>query len=405
MNISETLRLAFRSVKVNKMRSFLTALGIIIGVSAVITLVAIGQGASSSITDQIQGLGSNLLIVTPGQASQGGVRMGAGTLNTLTPEDVNAIAKVRTVSAVAPSVTKQAQLVYRNQNMAASVEGTSADYPRVRTIDLQAGRFFNKYEAQGQANVAIVGANVVENLFGDHSANVIGQKIEIKQIPFTIVGVLASQGGAGMTNNDDKVFVPVTTAMNRLFGLTKVNTIYVSAQSTDAIDQAQADVTSTLRIQHNLSAKEDNDFSITSQAQILNTAQGITGIMTSLLAGIAAISLIVGGIGIMNIMLVSVTERTREIGIRKAIGATRGVILRQFLIESIVLSLAGGIIGILIGVGGSQLIGSITALTTKVTLTPVLFSFFFSMLVGVVFGVYPARKAASLNPIDALRYE
>ncbi|ABZ85594.1 conserved hypothetical protein [Heliomicrobium modesticaldum Ice1] len=404
MNIGETFRLAFRSVKVNKMRSFLTALGIIIGVSAVITLVAIGQGASSSITDQIQGLGSNLLIVTAGQASQGGVHMGAGTLNTLTLEDANAIAKLRTVFAVAPSVTRQAQLVYRNQNMAATVEGTSADYPRVRRTELKAGRFFNKYEVQGQANVAIVGVNVVENLFGDRDAGVIGQKIEIKQIPFTIVGVLESQGG-GMTNNDDRVFVPVTTAMNRLFGMTKVNTIYVSAHSTDVIDQAQAEVASTLRIQHNLSTREDNDFSITSQAQILNTAQGITGIMTALLAGIAAISLIVGGIGIMNIMLVSVTERTREIGIRKAIGATRGAILRQFLIESIVLSLAGGIIGIIIGVGGSQLIGSATALTTKVTLTPVLFSFFFSMLVGVVFGVYPARKAASLNPIDALRYE
>ncbi|MTV49052.1 FtsX-like permease family protein [Heliobacillus mobilis] len=405
MNYLESLRLSLRSVKVNKMRSFLTALGIIIGVAAVITLVAIGQGASNSISDQIQGLGSNLLIVSPGQATQGGVKLGAGSLNTLTLDDVNAISKLNTVSAVSPDVRKTAQVVYRNENSSTSIEGTNADYPKVRSTDLQSGRFFSKFEVQGQANVAVVGTDVVANLFGDPNAQVIGKKIEVNQMPFTIIGILASQGSVGGMSSDDRIIIPVTTAMNRLFNMNKVSTIFVSAKSSDLMDQAQADITLAIRIQHNLPLKEDNDFQITSQAQILNTAQGVTSMMTALLAGIAAISLVVGGIGIMNIMLVSVTERTREIGIRKAIGATRGIILRQFLIESVVLSLAGGIIGILIGLGGSELISRLTPLTAKVSLSPVLFAFLFSMFVGIVFGVYPARKAASLNPIDALRYE
>ncbi|PWK15845.1 ABC transporter permease [Tumebacillus permanentifrigoris] len=404
MNFMESIRVSIRSVLANKMRSFLTMLGIIIGVSAVIAMVSIGQGASSSVTSQIQGLGSNLLIVSPGQASQGGIRLGAGSANTLTLKDAEAIAKQESVAGVAPDVTKQAQVVYRNQNASTTIEGTSQNYPDVRSAKIQSGRFFNKYEVQGQANVAVIGSEVVKNLFGSATANPLEQKIEINQISFTVVGVLQSQGSSGNTNNDDRVIIPVTTAVNRL-GLGNIRTMFVSAKSADLMDQATIDVTTALRGAHRLLPKNDNDFQISSQAQILSTAQGITGIMTTLLAGIAGISLLVGGIGIMNIMLVSVTERTREIGIRKAIGATRGAIMRQFLIESVMLSLLGGIIGIGLGIGIAKLVSQFSTLTTTISLSPILYAFFFSMMVGVVFGVYPARKAARLNPIDALRYE
>lgn len=407
MNVSEILRISLRSIKANRMRSLLTMLGIIIGVSAVILLVSIGQGASKSITSQIQGLGSNLLIISPGQAQQGGINLGAGTLNTLTLEDADAIARQPSVESVAPYVRKNVQIIWRNMNQATSVEGTTAEYAQVRSLKVVNGRFFSKFEVLGQSNVVVVGSEVISNLFGDPNANVAGRQIEINQLPFTIIGVLETQGSQGMQNNDDVVIMPITTAMNRMFGMTNnnVSTIFVSAKSEALMNQAQQEVEAALRIKHGLLPKEDNDFQVTSQAQILNTAQGITGIMTALLAGIAAISLVVGGIGIMNIMLVSVTERTREIGIRKAIGANRGVILRQFLTESVVLSLLGGIIGILIGIGSAILIGETSSLPTAITVSPVIYSFVFSMLVGIIFGVYPARKAASLNPIDALRYE
>lgn len=392
MNVSEILRISLRSIKANRMRSLLTMLGIIIGVSAVILLVSIGQGASKSITSQIQGLGSNLLIVSPGQAQQGGINLGAGTLNTLTLEDADAIARQPSVESVAPYVRKNVQIIWRNMNQATSVEGTTAEYAQVRSLKVANGRFFSKFEVLGQSNVVVVGSEVVSNLFGDPNANVVGRQIEINQLPFTIIGVLETQGSQGMQNNDDVVIMPITTAMNRMFGMTNnnVSTIFVSAKSEALMNQAQQEVEAALRIKHGLLPKEDNDFQVTSQAQILNTAQGITGIMTALLAGIAAISLVVGGIGIMNIMLVSVTERTREIGIRKAIGANRGVILRQFLTESVVLSLLGGIIGILIGIGSAILIGKTSSLPTAITVTPVIYSFVFSMLVGIIFGVYPA---------------
>lgn len=392
MNVSEILRISLRSIKANRMRSLLTMLGIIIGVSAVILLVSIGQGASKSITSQIQGLGSNLLIVSPGQAQQGGINLGAGTLNTLTLEDADAIARQPSVESVAPYVRKNVQVIWRNMNHATSVEGTTAEYAQVRSLKVANGRFFSKFEVLGQSNVVVVGSEVVSNLFGDPNANVVGRQIEINQLPFTIIGVLETQGSQGMQNNDDVVIMPITTAMNRMFGMTNnnVSTIFVSAKSEALMNQAQQEVEAALRIKHGLLPKEDNDFQVTSQAQILNTAQGITGIMTALLAGIAAISLVVGGIGIMNIMLVSVTERTREIGIRKAIGANRGVILRQFLTESVVLSLLGGIIGILIGIGSAILIGKTSSLPTAITVTPVIYSFVFSMLVGIIFGVYPA---------------
>ncbi|NGQ94922.1 FtsX-like permease family protein [Brevibacillus sp. SYP-B805] len=405
MNFWESVRVSLRSIQTNKLRSFLTMLGIIIGVSAVIAMVAIGEGASANVASQINGLGSNLLIVSPGQARQGQISLGAGSLNTLTLADAEAIAQNESVAGVAPSINGRAQLVWRNKNYSTSLEGTSESYLQVRNTDVQQGRFFNHLEVKERANVAVVGTEVVSNLFGDAGANPVGQTIQINKIPFEIIGVLQSKGSSGMTNNDDKVIIPVTTAMDRITGGKNVGTIYVSAVSAEQMALAQADVQATLRARHHLKPKDSDDFQIRSQTDILSTAQSVTSVMTALLSGIAAISLVVGGIGIMNIMLVSVTERTREIGIRKAIGATRWDIQRQFLIESVTLSLLGGIAGILVGIGGVLLIGKLAGLPTSISLPPMLYAFLSSMLVGVIFGVYPARKASQLKPIDALRYE
>ncbi|WP_019121789.1 ABC transporter permease [Brevibacillus massiliensis] len=405
MNFRESLRVSFRSIQTNKLRSFLTMLGIIIGVSAVIAMVSIGEGASANVASQINGLGSNLLIVTPGQARQGQISLGAGSLNTLTLADAEAIGKNDSIAGVAPSLTSRAQLVWRNQNYSTSLEGTTDAFPQVRNTEVQQGRFFSHVEVTAQSNVAVVGTEVVANLFGDSRFNPVGQTIQLNKIPFQIIGVLKSQGSSGMTNNDDKVLIPITTAMNRVTGSKNVGSIYVSAASADVLPQAQFDVQNTLRAQHNLRPQAADDFQIRSQSEILSTAQGVTSVMTTLLSGIAAISLVVGGIGIMNIMLVSVTERTREIGIRKAIGATRWDILRQFLIESVTLSLLGGGMGILIGAGAAFLIGKATGMAISISLPPIIYAFLSSMAVGVLFGVYPARKAAQLKPIDALRYE
>ncbi|WP_035299365.1 ABC transporter permease [Brevibacillus thermoruber] len=405
MNFAESLRVSLRSIKTNRLRSFLTMLGIVIGVAAVIAMVAIGEGASANVASQINALGSNLLIVTPGQTARGQINLGAGSLNTLTLADSEALAQNSSIAAVAPSVTGRAQVVWRNKNYATSIEGTNESYPQVRNVQVQQGRFFNRLEVQRQSNVAVVGPDVIANLFGDSNASPIGQTIQINRIPFQIIGILKSQGSTGMTNNDDKVIVPITTAMNRLTGGRHVGSIYVSAVSAEALPQAQFDVQLTLRAQHNLRPNQENDFQIRSQSEILSTAQGVTGVMTALLSGIAAISLVVGGIGIMNIMLVSVTERTREIGIRKALGATRWDIQRQFLIESVTISLLGGIIGILLGIGAAFALRQFAGIATSVSVSPMLYAFLSSVLVGVIFGVYPARKAARLKPIDALRYE
>jgi putative ABC transport system permease protein len=407
MNFTELFKVSLRSIKANKMRSFLTMLGIIIGVAAVIALVALAQGATSSVSSQIEGLGSNLLIITPGQATQGGAKMGAGSLDTLTTADSTALAKLSSVSGATPDVTKQGTVVAGNQSYTTTLEGASEQYETVRNAPVQNGRFFNQFEVNGMSNVAIVGTTVVENLFGNPNVDVTGETIMINGTPFTIIGVLQSQGASASSalSNDDKVIVPISTMMNRLSNSTTVRTIYVSAKSADAMTQTQFDIDQALRADHHLSPAEQDDFQINSQSQILSTAQGVTSILTTLLGGIAGISLIVGGIGIMNIMLVSVTERTREIGIRKAIGATKGVILTQFLNEAVMLSLLGGLIGIGIGCGGAVLASKLFNMTATITWTPILYSFLFSLLVGVVFGVYPARKASRLNPIDALRYE
>ncbi|MGF9821191.1 ABC transporter permease [Brevibacillus agri] len=405
MSLIECVRISFRSIRANGLRSVLTMLGIIIGVAAVIAMVAIGEGTSSSVASQINGLGSNLLIVSPGQATQGRVSLGAGSLNTLTLADAEAIAEKESVAGVAPSVNGRAQIVWGSNNYSSMLEGTTADFLRVRNAEVAQGRFFTNFEVTRQFNVAVVGTEVVSNLFKDTTTNPVGQTVQINRVPFTIIGVLKSQGSSGMTNNDDRILIPITTAMSRLTGGKNVSTIYVSAASSDTMDAAQQDIRQTLRAQHNLRPQAADDFRITSQSDILSTAQEVSSSMTALLSGIAAISLIVGGIGVMNIMLVSVTERTCEIGIRKAIGAKRRDILRQFLIEAVTLSLIGGILGIAIGVGAALLISKLGSLATSISLTPILYAFLTSSLVGVIFGVYPARKAAQLKPIDALRYE
>ncbi|PCN45121.1 multidrug ABC transporter substrate-binding protein [Brevibacillus laterosporus] len=403
MNYWEAMRVSLRSVTANKLRSFLTMLGIMIGVSAVIAMVAIGEGAKASVANQINGLGSNLLIISAGQARQGGISLGAGSLS-LSLEDAVALQQKDSIADVTPAVSTRAQLVYQNSNYLSSLEGTTEAFPQVRNVSLQEGRFFTSFEVSEQANVAVIGPEIVTNLFANSNESPIGKTIEINRIPFTVVGILKSQGSSGMTNNDDKVMIPITTAMERL-GQSSIRTIYASATSADEMLQAQFDIQQTLRSQHKLMPSQENDFTISSQSDILETAQSVTSVMTTLLSGIAAISLVVGGIGIMNIMLVSVTERTREIGIRKAIGATKTAIMQQFLIESVTLSILGGFIGIVLGVGAAWVVNKLGGVEIAITITPMLYAFLSSLLVGVVFGVYPAKKAAEMKPIDALRYE
>ncbi|KAB2952647.1 FtsX-like permease family protein [Heliorestis acidaminivorans] len=403
MNFTESLLLSLRSLKANKLRSFLTTLGIMIGVAAVIALVALGQGTSSRITASIESLGSNLLIVTPG-AVPPDQRERAEELNRLTLEDSAALSRLESIDAVAPQVRRQGQVVWHNENWTTVVEGTSSEYIEVRNSVVDEGRFFNRLEARRQQNVVVLGATVAEKFFESNSKG-IGQVIEINQTPFTVIGILEKQGNQGYANQDDRVIIPITTAMDRLFQIQEINAIYLSARSADLMDQAHEEVEKILKVQRNVSSTENTYFQISSQSQILSTAEEIGKLMTGLLAGIAAISLFVGGIGIMNIMLVSVTERTREIGIRKAIGATRSAIMQQFIIEAVTLSLIGGLMGIFFGLTLSKIIDYFTPLSTLISITPILYAFFFSFLVGLIFGVYPASKASALDPIEALRHQ
>lgn len=405
MNLLELIRISIRALKSNKLRSILTMLGIIIGVAAVIAMVGIGNGATANITSQIKGLGSNLLIVSPGQTNTGGVRGAAGSSNTLLMKDVTKIqSSCPAVKSLAPFVSTNVQVVYGSGNTSTSAAGTTDSYADVRNLTLARGRFITKEDVDSFTRVAVVGPTVVENLMGSSSADIVGKTIKLKNIPFLVVGVTASQGSSGMNNNDDVVFIPISTAQDRLIGNKYIRSIFIEATSADTMTTAQNEITSALRSSHNIQNGKD-DFTITNQADILATMENVTKTLTMLLGGIAAISLLVGGIGIMNIMLVSVTERTREIGIRKAIGAKSRDILVQFLIEAIVLSILGGGIGILLGWGGSLLAGKALSMTTSISLASVFMAFGFSAGIGILFGVFPAKKAASMDPIDALRYE
>lgn len=406
MNFFESLRVSLRALKANKLRSILTMLGIIIGVGAVIAMVAIGNGASAQITSQIQGLGSNLLIVSPGQSNSGGVRGGFGSSNTLKMTDMPAVqAAGPAVKAVAPATTRNVQVVYGSGNTSTNITGTTADYAGIRNVTVSRGRFLTQEDVDNNTRVAVLGPTVVENLMGDSNANIIGKTIKLNNVPFLVIGVTASQGSSGFMNNDDVIYLPITTAQMRLIGNKYLRQIFIEASSPDMMQTAQDEVTVALERAHHLRAGQPDDFSIMNQADILATMQGVTQTMTMLLGGIAAISLLVGGIGIMNIMLVSVTERTREIGIRKAIGAKGRDILSQFLIEAVVLSLLGGGIGIALGWLGSNLVGKAINMHAAMTVSSVIMAFGFSAAIGIIFGVFPARKAAGMDPIEALRYE
>jgi putative ABC transport system permease protein len=406
VNFLELMRVSLRALYANKLRSTLTMLGIIIGVSAVIAMVAIANGATQSVTSNIQGLGSNLLIVSPGQSNAGGVRGGTGSANSLKMEDVPKVkAAGSAVKMVAPTVSSNAQVVYGKGNTSTSIMGTTADYAAIRSIKVAQGRFLTEEDIQKSARIAVVGPTVVENLLGDPNADIIGKSIKLNNVPFQVVGVTVSQGSTGGLNNDDTIFAPISTVQSRLTGNKNIRQIFVEAASAELMTEAQAQITYALQTAHKIPMGQPNDFTITNQAEVLQTMESITQTMTMLLGGIAGISLLVGGIGVMNIMLVSVTERTREIGIRKAIGAKGRDILSQFLIEAVVLSLIGGIIGILLGMGGSLLISKLSGMAASTSLSSIGMAFGFSALIGIVFGVVPARKAAAMDPIEALRYE
>lgn len=405
MNWFNYFQLAGDSIIKNKMRTLLTMLGIIIGVGAVIVMVAIGQGAQDQIKSQINSLGANVVIVFPGASRQGGVSMGAGSSGRLTLNDVDYLKKNGVLFAgVSPIVRTMSQVIGGSGNWNTSIQGVSEDFLAIRQWKLSAGENFTSTDVKANNKVCLIGKTVADQLFPGEDP--VGQQIRIRSVPVRIVGVLAAKGqNAGGQDQDDTILAPYTTVQNRLSGWRFIQQILVSAPSENQMTATQDELKRLMRAAHKLADYDEEDVTVKNQTDIAETAQESTKVMTMLLASIAGVSLVVGGIGIMNIMLVSVTERTREIGIRVAIGARKSDILAQFLVEAIVLSLAGGIIGILLGVGLTYLVGSISGWLTSISMPIVFISFGFSGLVGVFFGFYPARKAARLDPIEALRYE
>lgn len=400
----ESFLMAWASLIANKMRSILTMLGIIIGVAAVIALVSIGNGVKQDIQNSISSLGSNLLMVMPGAPRTPGVRQSQGSMKSLKVSDYTAISKLDGVKAASPYTANAYVSIYQSKNWTTTVSGVSSNFQDVNNWTMAEGRFISSKNVDSRDRVAVIGQTVVKNLFAGDDP--VGKEIRVKNIPFRIIGVLNSKGNGSMGNDqDDVIFIPYTTAMERVEGVDYLRMVYVVASDDNGINRLQSDIENLLRVRHGIKDTNLDDFNIQNMKSIMETMEQTTGTLTLFLGAVAAISLIVGGIGIMNIMLVSVTERTREIGIRKALGATYYVIVTQFLIEAVVISLMGGFIGIALGIGVSKLIGLASGMSTVVSIPTIILSFGFSMAIGLVFGIYPARKAAKLNPIDALHYE
>jgi putative ABC transport system permease protein len=404
MRKSTLVKVATQSILKNKMRTFLTMLGIVIGVAAVIVMVAVGYGAQASIEKQIGALGTNMIMIMPGASSAGGVNQGAATFNRITLEDYEKIQRESLLlSAVSPVVFTNTQAISSQGNWRTRINGVSTAYQQIRDWPVDQGTFFTEADLRGMRKVAVLGTTVAKNLFPD--GDPVGQQMQIRDVPFTVVGVLRSKGqNAGGMDADDIIIVPYTTAQSRL-SRQRVGQIIASTSSPQDVPAAQEEIRGIMRESHKLGDGDDDDFTIRNQDEIAAAASSATQVMTLLLAAIASISLLVGGIGIMNIMLVSVTERTREIGIRMAIGARGSDVLTQFLVESVAISVIGGIIGVLLGLAGSAVLGHFTGWNTVTPPEAIVIAVGFSAAVGVFFGFYPARQAAALNPIQALRYE
>ena len=410
MNLLVCARIAMRALRANKLRSILTMLGIIIGVGAVIAMIAVGAGAQARVAEQIRSLGSNLIIVLPGSVTSGGVRLGFGTRPSITQDDAAAIAaEITAVHSAAPSVRGGGQVVFGNTNWSTSIQGTTPWYEEARQWPVVAGRWFTQEDLEGAAKVVLVGQTVAANVFGD--SDPVGQVVRVKEVPLTVVGVLDRKGQSSWgQDQDDVVLIPITTANKRVLGPTQplpssVNAISVRVRDGENMKAVELGIRELLRARHRLQPWQDDDFWVRNLSEMLQAEEESSRILTMLLAAIASVSLLVGGIGIMNIMLVSVTERTREIGLRMAVGARGRDILTQFLVEAVTLSLIGGALGIALGVGGSYAIAYLAQWRTLISSQAILLAFAFAAGVGVFFGFYPARKAAGLNPIEALRYE
>lgn len=413
MKIEDLFEETFLAITVNKARTGLTMLGIVIGIAAVIALTAIGQGAQGMIQASIQSLGSNLLIIVPGASKTFGstVSAGLGSAETLTPDDANAISQLPGVAAVSPEASGRYQVIHGGSNTQTNVLGVVSSYPQVRDVQVAQGRFITDSDNRSSARTAVIGPTVLQDIFGSSIATAtpdmaIGQTIRIKNVDFTVVGVTQSKGGSGFNNQDDMIFIPLSVAQHFLIGSSQyLSEVDVEAQSQQVMAQVQSEITSLLLRRHNISNPQNTDFNVINQADIISAASFVTGTFTTLLAAIAGISLLVGGIGIMNMMLTTVTERTREIGLRKAVGAKRKDITMQFLTEAVMLTFGGGIIGIAVGWIAATAVSSLTSITTIVSPSSILLAFCVSAGIGILFGYYPAVRAARLNPIEALRYE